>query len=104
MKDTLVEYMYRDAANFRFYGKFVVSGKFGMEDISRYLFDNEFFVPHEVGLEHLLDLPMNQNDHFLHSFTSFTSIHGSEPKCGADELVERFKTADEKGWFSSFDR
>ena len=99
---TKVTYRYRDASNFKFWGQFLVSGEFGIELVLDYLFEGEFFVPHEVGLPHLLNLPMNQDDHYLHTFEDFEIVSEGVATCSADDLVKRFKEASEKGWFSSF--
>lgn len=56
--------MYRDASNWKFWGTAIVDGELSLEHLQQYLFDNEFFVPHEVGLNHLLDHPMNEDDLF----------------------------------------
>ena len=100
---TEISYMYRDASNYKFYGSLIVEGRIAAPDLEPYLFDAEFFVPHEVGLDHLLDMPMNQDDHYLHTFTGFTPAKAGEPHCTASDLVSRFKIANERGWFSSFD-
>ncbi|WP_156892442.1 hypothetical protein [Salaquimonas pukyongi] len=99
---TKVTYRYRDASNYKFWGEFHVSGKFSLEMVEDCLFDGEFFVPHEVGLPHLLNLPMNEDDHYLHTLEKFEAVSSGEPICSADELAERFKSAHRNGWFSSF--
>ena len=99
---TRVDYMYRDGSNYKFHGSFIVEGTLKFADVEDYLFDSEFFVPHEVGLEHLLDMPMNQDDHYLHTLEAFTSTDAGKPIGSAEELVMRFKMANERGWFSSF--
>ncbi|MEP3439781.1 MAG: hypothetical protein ABJN75_23770 [Hoeflea sp.] len=97
---TRVHYMYRDASNWKFWGAAIVDGELSLEQLQPYLFDNDFFVPHEVGLDHLLDQPMNEDDHYLHSFVDFESVSGQEPLCSVEEFVDRFRTAHERGWFS----
>ncbi|MEM9278125.1 MAG: hypothetical protein AAGA76_06100 [Pseudomonadota bacterium] len=98
---TLVKYMYRDASNYKFHGEFVVSGKLLRVNIEDFLFDSEFFVPHEIGLEHLLDMPMNEDDHYLHTFEKFVECVDGEPICSAEEFITRIKNADRKGWLNS---
>jgi hypothetical protein len=102
--NTRVDYMYRDASNYKFHGSFVVGGTLCQSDLEDFLFYGEFFVPHEVGLDHLLDMPMNQDDHYLHTIEAYNPIDESEVFCGREELVIRFKMANERGWFSSFYR
>ncbi len=105
MSFTKVTYIYRDASNYKFWGEFFVSGTFTLAMVEEYLFDGEFFVPHEVGLEHLLDMPINQDDHYLHTFQTFEVVENvevSKVKCSASELVVQFLEANRLGWFSSF--
>lgn len=103
MKNTRIKYMYRDASNYKFVGDFIVQGELSATDIEKYLHDSEFFIPHEVGLDHLLNLPMNQDDHYLHTFEEFQMTLETKCICTASEFVERMKAANSKGWFSSFD-
>lgn len=98
---TRVEYLYRDASNYKFYGDFVVSGCLLKAELEPFLFDAEWFVPSEVGLPHLLDLPMNEDDHWLHEFVEFVPTKKGLPICKASELIERFQTASRRGWFSN---
>ncbi len=96
-----VHYTYRDASNWKFWGAAVVDGELSLEQLQPYLFDKYFFVPHEVGLTHLLDQPMNEDDHYLHSFEDFERVTGEEATYSTEELVNRFKAAHERGWLSS---
>ena len=99
---TKVTYLYTDASNWKFRGEFIVKGKIEAADLGDYLFEREFFVPHEVGLDHLLNLPMNQDDHYLHRFEKFETTLDGKPSMTAGQLVSRFKKAHSKGWFFSF--
>ncbi len=97
---TEVNYMYRDASNYKFHGEFVVEGELSNADLVPFLFEGEWFVPTEVGLPHLLDLPMNEDDHWLHELTGFAPTSDGSPICTASELIEFFRTAHRCGWFS----
>lgn len=101
---TKIDYMYRDASNFKFRGTFFVCGHLRFKVLADFLFDNEFFVPQEVGLNHLLRMPMNRDDHYLHTFEKFETAKHGEAICSADELISRFYQSHTKGWFHSFDR
>lgn len=102
MPNTKIKYMYRDGSNFKFLGWFTVEGSLSFNDIQKYLHESEFFIPHEVGLDHLLNLPMNQDDHYLHTFENFEATDEIEYICSAEEFSERMCKANSKGWFSSF--
>jgi len=101
LDQTRVHYTYRDASNWKFRGAAVVDGELSLEQLQPYLFDNDFFVPHEVGLDHLLDQATNEDDHYLHSFLDFERVSGEEALCSTRDFVNRFRTAYERGWFSS---
>ena len=102
LRNTRVDYMYRAASNYKFFGCFVIEGSLDRADLEDFLFDGEFFVPHEVGLDHLLDMPMNQDDHYLHTLEAFNPTDEGAVFCERGELVIRFKMANERGWLSSF--
>jgi hypothetical protein len=99
MAKTRVNYLYRDASNWKFRGSVMIDGVVTVDDVKPYLFDSDYFVPHEVAFEHLLNLPMNQDDHYLHEFESFDLVEEDQTLCSRAEFIERFKTAAEKGWF-----
>jgi len=99
--NTRIHYMYRDASNYKFRGSFLVRGRFDVESVRDFLFDGEFFVPHEVGIEHLLDMPMNEDDHYLHTIEGAEPSSDTDTRCDASSLVKRFELAHEKGWLSS---
>lgn len=101
MNNTLVKYMYRDASNYKFYGEFVVSDLLLRSNIEDFLFDGEFFVPHEIGLDHLQNYPMNENDHYLHTFENFEATDMTNTICSAAEFIKRVKLVHKKGWLYS---
>lgn len=63
---TKVEYLYRDYGNWKFYGEFLLSGEFDLEAARPFLFDQDKFIPREVGLKSLTPKKMNEDDHWLH--------------------------------------
>ena len=99
-KNTLINYLYRDAGNWKFRGSFVVKGHIRPDDLAPYMFDVERFVPYEVGLKHLLTEPWTEDDHVLHEFEEFEETNADECLFTADEFIENFKKASSKGWFS----
>ncbi len=101
--NTLVNYVYRDASNHKYWGSFVVKGKLRLEQIEKHFFDTEFFVATEVGLKHLLTDSWNEDDHVLHSFGDFEPTNIEDTICTVEELVQRFENANIRGWFHSYD-
>ena len=99
---TLIKYRYTDASNWKFFGSIVVDGAVSAKDVNRYLFDTDSFIPHEVGMDHLLNMPLNEDDHYLHQFDSFEPTINGSCSCTKSEFIKRFREASRKGWFFSF--
>lgn len=104
---TTVEYMYRDAGNYKFYGTFIVSGSLEKSEVAPYLIHLEYFVPSQVGLASLVPVQMNSDDHLLHEFVSFRcseAMAGFEEQWTCkDDFISKFKNAEQKGWFQGID-
>ena len=100
IRQTRLHYTYHDAGGWKFSGVAVVDGDLSIEELRPYLFDKEFFVPSMVGLKHLLDKPMNDEDHFLHSFSGFEPTNGYQSICSAEEFRNQCKRASKLGWFA----
>ena len=100
--NTRVCYCYRDASNHKFWSEFILEGKFAREQIQEYLFDEEWFVPEQVGLNHLLTAPWNKDDHILHEIHEVEATSRQDCICSAREMVERFKQAQARDWFEVY--
>lgn len=98
---TLVKYSYTDAGNYKFYGKFSLSGFFLLTDISSYLIHREYFIPTRIGLPSLVPSPGNSDDHSLHEFMSATDTEMGMADCLMDKkkLINLARTAKNVGWF-----
>jgi hypothetical protein len=96
---TKVEYLYRDYGNWKFYGDFVLEGRFDLEEARQYLFDDLKFVPNEVGVPSLRPNKINEDDHWLHEILETSVI--DEPLLSlmsCTEFTRRLKQANEVGW------
>jgi hypothetical protein len=69
------EYLYRDAGNYKQHGEVVFSNKtklspsFVDENIKKYLFDNMYFYPNQLGLKSLHFFPWDHEfDHLFHEY------------------------------------
>jgi len=51
--NTLLEYLYRDASNYKQFGSVVLQGSISVKDIRPLLIDGEYFIPSQVGLPDL---------------------------------------------------
>ncbi len=100
--NTLIYYCYRDAGNTKFWGEIVVSGQVSRKQLEKFLFDGEWFVPEQVGLNHLLTEPWTKLDHILHELHEFEDTERTDHFCLADELIAKFEAAHKKGWFDGY--
>jgi len=75
--NTLLEYLYRDASNYKQHGSVVLQGTISPKDIRPLLIDGEYFIPSQVGLPDLqhkfrdqgVDYPTG-DDHAWHEIAS----------------------------------
>ncbi|MCC0006476.1 MAG: hypothetical protein H6872_15630 [Methylobacteriaceae bacterium] len=95
---TEVNYLYRDASNYKFRGSFIVEGAFSRAKIEKYLIDEEFFVPKAIGLPALVPEIRNEDDHDWHTFEECVETTDGEPLLTARELIRRIKAAKARDW------
>ncbi|MDR0993352.1 MAG: hypothetical protein LBN38_02135 [Verrucomicrobiota bacterium] len=53
---TVIEYLYRDASNYKAWGRLLIDGEVLKDDIAqlkRHMYDHEYFIPEEVGIPSL---------------------------------------------------
>ena len=86
-----VSYLYRDAGNYKFRGRFVVRGYLDVEALRPFLFDEEWFVPERIGPPSLRPREMNGDDRLLHEFEEITPYSGPERGIPAEELARRIR-------------
>jgi len=51
--NTLLEYLYRDASNYKQHGSAVLRGNISLDSIRHLLIDGEYFIPSQIGLPDL---------------------------------------------------
>ena len=99
--NTKIEYMYRDAGNYKFYREAVIDGLLKEEELRSFCFDGDLFIPDDVGL-----LPAEKDfaddeelDHPWHELLSVSPTEdASTVDMTAQELLAKFRTADIRGW------
>lgn len=96
---TLVEYMYRDASNYKQSGSFVLEGAFDFSAVKEFLSDSEFFIPERVGVKSLVPAEKTIDDHYLHTLEATRRVDAPSALMGAEMFVERVKRAAREGWF-----
>lgn len=95
---TRIEYMYRDFSNWKWYGEFFVSGRITLTQLRPYLWDETQFNPLKLGIPHLLDEPVNQDDHFMHEILSFEETAEGTPVIKATEMLKQCSQIGSIGW------
>jgi hypothetical protein len=94
---TEVNYLYRDAGNYKFRGSILVSGHLRMPDIQKYLISGAYFYPRIIGFDSLVPDDRNGDDHDFHEFESFESIDADTP-IDKSQLIARLRKAHDRGW------
>lgn len=75
--NTLLEYLYRDASNYKQHGSAVIAGTVSLKEIRHLIIDKEYFIPSQIGLPGLqykfreqgFDYP-TEDDHTWHEIVS----------------------------------
>jgi len=106
---TVIEYLYRDASNYKVWSEIRLAGVFTQEDVETIqfcMYDGDSFVPQEVGLPPLQPLLWeefggpNDDDHDWHSIESIRPATQTDmilPLYGTtDKLVTAFQAVREK--------
>lgn len=98
-------YMYRDAANYKQRGEVIFTNRASLsierieEKIVAALYDGEFFIATQVGVENcFFDDPVGPDDHPWHEFCD---VSGSgQPASGRDiaDFIEHLEEANSNGW------
>ena len=105
--NTQLEYLYRDAGNYKWFSEVVIVGTLELENIESYLYEHQFFIPSEVGLSDLQPEELTEDDHIWHEIVSLNeTVDEPTVKISAVELVEGFKAAYavEWNWFEVMKR
>jgi len=97
--NTHLEYLYRDAGNYKRFNDVVVAGVVKKGDIERYLYEHQFFIPSEVGLPDLQPEVLTLDDHIWHEIVGLEET-ADEPtvEMGAVQLIKGFKKAYAADW------
>lgn len=98
--NTKISYMYRDADNYKTFRDEVLSGEITQkqkDEITECLHDEEFFIPHQVGLPEVRFEQVTESDHAWFEFhpEEDVTLTNQDPTIDmtVDELVEKFQAA-----------
>lgn len=78
--NTLLEYLYRDASNYKQHGSVVMEGSLALKEVRHLLVDGEYFIPSQAGLPDLqqkfraqgFEYP-TEDDHTWHEIVSIAA-------------------------------
>jgi hypothetical protein len=105
-RNTLIDYTYRDASNNKVHDCVILDGRLTEHQIEKMLaslFENEKFIPGQVGLQDLQDKFEagrewdDEEDHVWHELVAIQYIDREPTGPKADEVVAAWP-ADEEGW------
>ncbi|OGV34338.1 MAG: hypothetical protein A2020_04645 [Lentisphaerae bacterium GWF2_45_14] len=97
--NTLFCYQYRDGENYKNFADVIIEGHFALDKIENFLHESQFFIPSEVGLDDLQEMPFKAYDHIWHEIISI-SFTPQLPTCKikAREFISNFKKANLNDW------
>ncbi len=97
--NTLITYQYRDASNYKEFEIVIISGMLTSNNIEKYLYDKEIFIPSEIGLKDLQPENLNQDDHIWHEILDINHTH-EQPTVNitAEKIISNFKKASLNEW------
>jgi hypothetical protein len=94
----ILNYLYRDAGNYKKRGRITVSGALSIRDLESYLYESEFFLPELVGLPSLTPKMKSNDDHPWHELDDVTRVSNDKSLMSAVELIARFKFQNSSTW------
>ncbi len=97
--NTLITYQYRDASNYKEFETVIIRGLLTSNDIEKYLYDKEFFIPSEIGLKDLQPENLNQDDHIWHEILDINHTHEKHTvDITAEKIISNFRKASTEEW------
>lgn len=97
--NTKFSYLYRDGSNYKSFNEVIISGSLTLANIVLYLYEQNLFIPSEIGLPDLQEPFISIEDHIWHEIDSVSPTF-DEPtiELDAKTLIMRFRTARRKNW------
>jgi len=90
--------LYRDAANFKCWGSFVVKGDLSVSDLTPHLIDGEFFIPSRIGIPDLTPEVWTEFDHEYHEIDAVEWTAPAPFAFSASHLVELMRSQSVNEW------
>jgi len=100
--NTKIEYLYRDAENYKLWDEVIVEGHLTIEQLEPFYHEGEFFIPSVVGLNDLQSEPLTVNDHIWHTIELVeTTDKSPTSNISAEKLLSNFADAAKNDWFQA---
>jgi hypothetical protein len=93
-----VSYLYRDAANFKCRGSFVVKGPLSLGELTPYLIEEEHFIPELVGIPSLTPDHWTELDHEYHEIEAIEPTEPGPFAFTAAQFITRMKHQGAREW------
>ena len=97
--NTRFSYQYTDANNYKNFDDVIIAGHVSFSQLEPLLHEGEFFIPSEVGLPDLQNLPLTYDDHIWHTVTSVEPTEEKETvSIGAKHFLALFANVSKNNW------
>ena len=97
MQNTRINYMYRDACNYKTWGEIVVAGRMTIGEIVEIigcLDGGRYFIPEQVYFPHLRPEELTEDDHCWHELTADDFVTtDEEAEYTKEEVILAFREA-----------
>jgi hypothetical protein len=98
LEGSRIEYLYRDAGNWKVWGEFELLGKVTLDEINELLLDEFWFIPPAVGIESLTPEQRNDDDHPFHEIHAVEPITVTSSTLSVEDFLDRMEGAQKTGW------
>lgn len=103
--NSLLEYMYGDAGNYKWADTVVVAGALSKKRLTPYLRDHQFLIPSKVGLADLQPNPWTEDNHIWREICIIeNTLEPPSVNFDTTELLLRFQIANENEWYELTDK
>ncbi len=97
--NTQITYQYRDAANYKEFDTVIIHGQLSLDDIEKYLYEKEFFIPSEIGLKDLQPKKLCSDDHIWHEILEVSHTNEEATvNITAGKVISNFRRASLGKW------
>lgn len=97
--NTRIDYMYRDADNYKTFSYEIIAGELELGQIRPFLYEQEFFIPSQVGLPDLQGSIWTNADHVWHTIEGlFITVEQPTVSLDAKQLLRSMRKMNSEEW------